>query len=134
MISETYHTINDIERIGDHATNIVELASGRIENKLELSNEALNEIKEIYNKTLESVNLSIRNYSNNNLIDLNDIEFIEDEIDSLERNFRVNNIKRLNAKQCTADSGIIFFDLLSNLERIGDHANNIARAREKVLK
>ena len=134
VISETYHTINDIERIGDHATNIVELASGRIENKLELSNEALNEIKEIYNKTLESVNLSIRNYSNNNLIDLNDIEFIEDEIDSLERNFRVNNIKRLNAKQCTADSGIIFFDLLSNLERIGDHANNIARAREKVLK
>ncbi len=134
VISETYHTINDIERIGDHATNIVELASDRIENKLELSSEALNEIREIYNKTLESVNLSIRNYSNSNLIDLNDIEFIEDEIDSLERNFRVNNIKRLNAKQCTADSGIIFFDLLSNLERIGDHANNIARAREKVLK
>ncbi|MBM6860115.1 Na/Pi cotransporter family protein [Clostridium saudiense] len=134
LISETYHTINDIERIGDHATNIVELASDKIAKKLEVSNEALSEIEEIYNTTLESLNLSITSYSNNELIQLKDIECIEEQIDTLEKKFRANNINRLNAKKCTASSGVIFFDLLSNLERIGDHANNIARAREKVLK
>ena len=134
LISETYHTINDIERIGDHATNIVELASEKIEKKLELSKEALAEIEEIYNTTLESLNLSITNYSNNKSINSKDIEYIEEQIDSLEKKFRDSNINRLNAKQCTASSGVIFFDLLSNLERIGDHANNISRAREKVFK
>ncbi|MEG2936627.1 MAG: Na/Pi cotransporter family protein [Clostridium sp.] len=129
LVSETYHTINDIERIGDHAENIVELASYRVCNKLEISDEALSEINEIYSATLESVDLSIRSYSNKELISLNQIEAIESNIDALEDEFRNNNIKRLSAKQCTASSGVIFFDLLSNLERVGDHANNIARAR-----
>lgn len=129
IVSETYHTINDIERIGDHAENIVELASYRIGNRLELSEEALTELNEIYAATLESVNLSITSYSNMESVSVEEIENIEDRVDSLEKQFRNNNIKRLNGKQCMASSGVIFFDLLSNLERIGDHANNIARAR-----
>lgn len=129
LVSETYHTINDIERIGDHAENIVELASVRIYNKLEVSEDALNEINEIYSSTLESIDLSIKSYSNKKLVSLKQIEMVERKIDDLENEFRNNNIKRLSAKQCTASSGVIFFDLLSNLERVGDHANNIARAR-----
>ena len=129
IVSETYHTINDIERIGDHAENIVELASYRGFNKLEISNEALSEINEIYSATLEALDLSIKSYSNKEVISIKHIEDIENSIDSLEKKFRNNNIKRLNTKQCMASSGVVFFDLLSNLERIGDHANNIARAR-----
>lgn len=49
----------------------------------------------------------------------------------LEKKFRNNNIIRLNSKQCYAKAGVMFFDLLSNLERIGDHANNIATVKEK---
>ena len=49
----------------------------------------------------------------------------------LEKSFRNNNIIRLNSKQCYANAGLMFFDLLSNLERIGDHANNIATVKEK---
>ena len=129
IVSETYHTINDIERIGDHAENIVELASYRVFNKLEVSNEALSEINEIYSATLEALDLSIKSYSNKEVISIKHIEDIENSIDFLEKKFRNNNIKRLNTKQCRASSGVVFFDLLSNLERIGDHANNIARVR-----
>ena len=130
LISETYHAINDIERIGDHAENIVELARHKIENKLELSVDALEEIRKMYNITLESLDLSIKRYSNTESISLRDIENIEEQIDALEEEYKVNNINRLNGKQCMANAGIIFFDLLSNLERIGDHANNIGKIRE----
>ena len=130
LISETYHAINDIERIGDHAENIVDLARHKIENKLELSEDALDEIKEMYNATLESLDLSIKSYSNTESISLKDIDNIEEQIDALEKEFKINNINRLNGKQCMANAGIIFFDLLSNLERIGDHANNIGKIRE----
>ena len=69
----------------------------------------------------------IENNKNNN--DIN--EEIEDKIDTLEKKFRNNNIARLNAKQCYANAGVMFFDLLSNLERIGDHANNISNIKEE---
>lgn len=129
LVSKTYHTINDVERIGDHAENIVELASYRISNRLELSEEALSEIEDIYKITLKALDLSITSYAQKETISIEAIEGIESNIDLLEIKYRNNNIKRLNAKQCMASSGVIFFDLLSNLERIGDHANNIARAR-----
>lgn len=132
LISEAYHSINDIERIGDHCENIVELAEARIKNNIEISEDALKELEEIYNATLESLEIAIRSYENEVTDHDSIIDKAEDRIDSLEKKFRKNNIKRLNSKQCMADSGLMLFDLLSNLERIGDHANNIATAKEKI--
>ncbi|MDU1077173.1 PhoU domain-containing protein, partial [Clostridium sp.] len=56
------------------------------------------------------------------------ISVIEERIDKYEKKLRNNNIKRLNEKSCNANSSTMFLDLISNLERIGDHSNNIAEA------
>ena len=130
LISEVYHTINDIERIGDHCENIVELAINKFNNKIEISKEALNEIKEIFEVTLSSVDIAIRRFIKEDENEDEVVDEVEERIDMLERNFRNNNIIRLNSKKCYTDAGLIFFDLLSNLERIGDHANNIATVKE----
>ena len=130
LISEAYHTINDIERIGDHSENIAELAAARINKNIELSEEALEEIREIYSATLDSLDIAIKSYEDEEREHNDIVDKVEDRIDNLEKKFRSNNIKRLNSKRCMANAGVIFFDLLSNLERIGDHANNIATAKE----
>lgn len=130
LVSEVYHTINDIERIGDHAENIVELATSKFNNNIEMSKQALKEIEEIFEATLDSLDIAIKCFSNYDINNDKVVNEVEDRIDMLEKQFRNNNIARLNSKQCYASSGVMFFDLLSNLERIGDHANNIATVRE----
>lgn len=131
LVSQAYHTINDIERIGDHAENIVELAIQKYENDITLSNEGDKEVRQLFEVTLKSISIAIEAFESNEINNGDEVEKIEEEIDSLEKQFRENNINRLSAKTCLADAGIMFFDLLSNLERIGDHANNIATAKEK---
>lgn len=131
LVSKAYHTINDIERIGDHAENIVELAIQKYEKDITLSNEGDKEVRQLFEVTLKSISIAIESFKSNEINNGDEVEKIEEEIDSLEKQFRENNINRLSAKICLADAGIMFFDLLSNLERIGDHANNIATAKEK---
>lgn len=130
LVSQAYHTINDIERIGDHAENIVELAIQKYENNITLSYDGYKEVRQLFEVTLRSITIAIESFKSNE-ISYDEVEKVEEEIDSLEKQFRENNINRLSAKTCLADAGIMFFDLLSNLERIGDHANNIATVKEK---
>ena len=131
LFSSTYHVINDIERIGDHAENIADLAIEKMSKGIHLGDDAKDELKLIFDKTIKSIEIAIDSYNNKDLSMSKEIELIEEEIDFLEKNLRENNIKRLNEKKCTAVSSVVFLDLISNLERIGDHANNIAKLGKK---
>lgn len=116
----------DIERIGDHAENIIEQINFMNERNIELSELARNEVYEMFELTIRSVALSIEALDKGDLSKARRVYELEDEIDEMERYLRKQHIHRLNHGDCTAKSGLTYTDLLSNLERIGDHAHNIA--------
>lgn len=128
IIGSLYHVVNDIERIGDHAENITELTEYIISNRLKLSETALNEIKEMANLTNYSVEQAIKSLELNSTESANDVVINEDKIDAMEKKLREDHIDRLNKYLCDPASGTIYLDALINLERIGDHATNIAEA------
>jgi phosphate:Na+ symporter len=125
-LTDLMNIVNDIERVGDHAENMAELTEEKINEKLPFSEKAINELKNMFSKVQLSLNKSI---SALNIRDINlakSVVLKEDEIDNIEKELRNHHIKRLNKGICYPESGVIFLDLISNLERIGDHANNIS--------
>ncbi len=119
---------SDIERIGDQAENIGELAEYRIEHHLPFSDEAAAELEDMYDKVHELVSAAIDMLETNNTEKATSILANEDEVDAIEKTLRLQHIHRLNAGTCFPASGIIFLDLISNLERVADHATNITEA------
>lgn len=125
-ITDLISAINDFERIGDHAMNILELAEYKEENNLPFSNTAIDELAEMSYKVKETVDLAIFAFLHWDKEASDKIAVNEEEIDNLEKKLRINHIKRLNQGECNPSSGVIYLDLLSNLERVGDHSFNIA--------
>ncbi len=120
------NVLNDIERVGDHADNVGELALYKIENKVIFSDTANQEIEKMFYDTMSVYKLSLNAIKT---IEWKDCErVIEDDkkIDAMYKNLRKNHIERLNNYICEPSAGIIFLDLIGNLERIGDHSSNIA--------
>ncbi|KML34690.1 Na/Pi cotransporter family protein [Rossellomorea marisflavi] len=121
-------TVRDIERIGDHFENIVELVEYQQANKVKISEEAMNDLEEMFGLTISTVSQSIEALDVNSLDMAREVIEKEDRIDKMERKLRKQHILRMNEGKCTGQSGIVFVDIISNLERIGDHAVNIAEA------
>ncbi|RDY23729.1 Na/Pi cotransporter family protein [Romboutsia maritimum] len=126
-----FNTVNDIERVSDHAENIAELAKDSIELGVDFSEHAINEINNIYNKVMNNFKESLICLNLNDLELANKILESEKDVNAMEKAFRKHHIDRLNEGRCTIDAGVIYLDLLSNLERVSDHASNIAN---QVLK
>lgn len=134
IITNLFHTVNDIERIGDHAENIAELAEYYLDNDLTMSELAQEEIKEITQRTLETVELAIEARRNDNVDLVKKIEQNEELVDTLEEELREKHIKRLAGNLCSSATGVVFLDTINNLERISDHALNMAYyVRDEIL-
>ncbi len=121
------HVVNDFERVGDHAENIAELARARIEENLPYSDFALKELKDMYQLVCSSYNNALEALQNEDKKKARLVIESEPLIDRMEEILRKNHLHRLNKGICYPVSGVIFLDIINNLERVGDHANNIAQ-------
>lgn len=128
MIDGLFSTIGDIERVGDHADNLAEMTVYKVENKLVYSESAIQEIEHMSERVLKSYKQSLQAIKEANHELARAVIEREGEIDLMEKHLRKKHIKRLNEGKCTPASGVLFLDIINNLERIGDHASNIASA------
>ncbi|MBU9722447.1 Na/Pi cotransporter family protein [Bacillus alkalicola] len=119
-------TVRDIERIGDHMENIIELAEYQVTNKVKVSELAQQDLQEMFDLTIETVGQTLKALDNDDIAEARAVVLKEEKIDKMERQLRKKHIMRLNEGSCEASAGITFVDMISNLERIGDHAVNIA--------
>ena len=127
-----FNTVNDIERISDHAENIAELAQIVVENSIKLSDEGKEELTEIYNKVMDTYTCALKAMENSDIDLACRVIQLEEQVDMMEKACRENHMRRLNEELCTIENGVIFLDVLSNLERISDHSVNIAQQVIKV--
>lgn len=122
-----FHVIIDIERIGDHAQNIAEVADKVIKEKIEFSKTAINQIREMYDLVETNLEAALKVFTEAEYSLIPEIIDREEEIDKMEKELQMEHIERLSKFECSPRAGV-FSDVLSNLERIGDHADNIAIA------
>ena len=127
------NSINDIERVGDHADNIGEFALYKMENKVTFSNEAIEELKEMFNDALRVFRAALLALKTTNCEDCEKVVEIDNGIDKMYKCLRKNHIERLNNFICEPSAGIIFLDIIGNLERVGDHSSNIAQSVCEVI-
>ena len=118
--------LNDFERIGDHSLNLVEAAEEMQEKNLSFSDAAKHELSVLINAVNEIVELSFAAFRNNDLAMAYQVEPLEQVIDDLKEKLRVHHILRLQQGICSIETGFVWSDLLTALERVGDHCSNIA--------
>ena len=126
MIRNLFYTISDVERIGDHSENIAELANTKRKDKIEFSDKGEKDMERMYDITLHTFEAAMEARELRSIEAARRASRAEEKVDKLEKDLRDKHIQRLSKGKCVPESGIIFLDILSNMERIADHADNIA--------
>lgn len=125
-IGSLFHVVNDIERIGDHAENIADAAIKSQEENLKFTKKGEKEIREMHQKTMVILEKSMEMFTTLDKKNVGDILELENSIDSMERELQQNHVRRMAKGKCMPMTGILFTDLVTGLERVADHATNIA--------
>lgn len=125
-VKNLLYTINDLERVGDHAKNIAEFAETMKNDNLKFSDKVIGELARMNEKVLQSLNASLEARKSGNTDLIKDVLKYEDEVDLIEQDIRERYISRLLDEECNIESGVLFMDIIGNLERVSDHAFNIA--------
>lgn len=127
-IGGLFHVVNDIERIGDHAENIADAAVRMKEENIAFSKKATKEIQDMFEKDMRILACALEMFENEDRSHMQEIRAIEEEVDQLEIDLQNSHIRRMAKGKCSPESGLIFTDLVTGLERVADHATNIAFA------
>lgn len=127
-IAKILHTIDDFERIGDHAVNLKDVALELYEKKIVFSDEANREIAKITEAITEILDITAKAFETNDITLAKSVEPLEQVIDDLILKVKRNHITRLRGGNCTIELGFVLSDLLTNYERVSDHCSNIAVA------
>lgn len=126
IVSNLLHTIGDLERISDHAVNIMEAASEMHTKKVKFSPQAFDEVEVITSAVIEILTMSINAFISGDVELAKEVEPLEDVIDQLRSDLKSRHIERLRKGMCTIELGFILSDILTNIERVSDHCSNIA--------
>lgn len=125
IVKNLLYAINDIERVGDHAENVAEYAQNMKRDGIEFSDMAKEELVEMSNKVMQNYDWAMEATLTGNKLLLEKVTAYEEQIDEMELELRDRHILRLSRNECRMESGVIFLDIISNLERVSDHAMNI---------
>ncbi|MDO4333228.1 MAG: Na/Pi cotransporter family protein [Eubacteriales bacterium] len=126
QVKNLFYTVSDMERAGDHAENIAELAENMAKNNLSFSKKGKSDLELISAQTMQAMQIAVEARENGSAEAAASVQVLEQSVDMLEDELREKHIRRLSRGKCAPESGVIFLDIISNLERIADHAINIA--------
>lgn len=127
-IGALFHVVNDIERIGDHAENVADAARQRQETGVSFSKDAQKEMGEMLDMVNKLIQYSIDMFAKGDESHMREVVRLEDAVDEKEKSLQKLHVQRLTRGECTPEAGMIFSDVVSGLERVADHATNIAFA------
>ena len=126
VVNHLFYSISDLERIGDHAENLAEQAEYMMKRELEFSETGQADLRAIGDSVLKALEYAVDARANRSMESIRKVSQYEDDVDNQEEELREKHIERLSSGQCKANAGVVFLDIISNLERVSDHAYNLA--------
>lgn len=135
MVGTLFHVVNDWERVGDHSVNVLDAALLRKNEEIKFSAKAVAELENLSAMVMDQLNTAVALFlaQSNDQAAFQAVEDVEEEIDNLTEALREHHVERVKNKKCSAKNGMLYLDILTNLERIGDHAENIATSTERLV-
>jgi len=127
QVNNMFYSVSDIERVGDHVENIAEQAEYKAKNaEVDFSEQGKQELRGILDLVSQAYAFALKAREDSDIVAANKVAKYEDQVDSMEEELREQHIDRLSKQLCNPTNGIVFLDMISNLERISDHALNLA--------